>query len=83
MVGEALETFLLCRCGGHAAVLADRINPQLHGQIFSLGDTELPAQFRRVTFLKNIEVEGNAARQKTHVVASFWLFLSSFDRARS
>ena len=32
---------------GYAAVLADRIKPQLHGQIFSLGNAELPAQFRR------------------------------------
>ena len=62
---------------GYAAILADRIKPQLHGQIFSLGNAELPAQFRRVTLLKDVEGEGNATRQKAHVVAI--LLVVSFE----
>jgi len=71
MVGEVSETILLACNGGYAAVLSNRIKPQLHGQIFSLRNAELPAQFRSVPLLKDVEVEGNAARQKTHIVAIF------------
>ena len=46
MVGEASKTVLLAHSGGYAAVLSNRIKPQLHGQIFSLGDIELPTQLR-------------------------------------
>src|ERR1035437_1214455 len=61
--------FLLSCCQVHTAVLADYIQPQLQGQVLSLGHTELPAQFRRVTLLKDVEVERNRSRQKAHVVA--------------
>ena len=40
-------------------------------QIFSLGHAELPAQFRSVSFLKDVEVKGNATSQKAHIIAVF------------